>query len=69
MPKKPISPKPMENIAIAFLIGILVSCGVAFLLEYLDSTIKSKEDVEAVGLTVIGAIPLVNIEDKDVIIW
>jgi len=69
LPTKPISPKPVQNIAIAFLIGILVSCGVAFLLDYLDSTIKSKEDVEAVGLTVIGAIPLVNLEDKDVIIW
>jgi len=69
LPTKPISPKPIRNIAIAFLIGIIFSGGLAFLLEYLDNTIKTKEDVEAVGLPVIGAIPLVTIDDEDVMIW
>ena len=69
LPTNPYSPKPILNIAIAFFVGLLFSGGLAFLLEYLDSTVKTKEDVEAVGLPVIGAIPLVSIEDKDVIIW
>jgi len=68
LPVKPSSPKPIRNIALTFFIGILFSIGLTFLLEYLDNTIKTKEDVEEMGLYVIGTISLVKIPDKDVII-
>lgn len=46
------------NIAIAFLLGLMISVGVSFLLEFLDNTFKTKEQMEEVlGLPVLGAIP------------
>ncbi|WP_353949001.1 Wzz/FepE/Etk N-terminal domain-containing protein [Sporolactobacillus sp. Y61] len=53
----PVKPKPMINLAVAFVVGLMVSVGLAFLLEYLDNTIKTEEDIEQVlGLPVLGAI-------------
>lgn len=58
MPIKPIKPKKALNIAIAGVLGIMISIGLAFVLEFLDNTIKTKEDVEKkLGLPVLGAIP------------
>lgn len=53
----PVKPSLKLNVAIAFVVGLMVSVGIAFLLDYLDSTIKTEEDIEkALGLPVLGAI-------------
>lgn len=53
----PIKPKPVLNIAIALVVGLMAGVGLAFLLEYLDNTIKSEQDIEKIlGLPVLGAI-------------
>ena len=39
----PIKPNPMLNIIIAFVVGLIASVGMAFLLEYLDNTVKKKK--------------------------
>ncbi|MBM7869830.1 capsular polysaccharide biosynthesis protein [Clostridium pascui] len=58
VPEKPIKPKKAINVAIAFFLGLMVSVGLAFVLEYMDKTIKTEEDVERyLGLPVIGIIP------------
>ncbi|MFW2502056.1 YveK family protein [Clostridium diolis] len=58
LPENPASPNKKLNIAIAFLLGLMVSVGLAFLLEFLDNTFKSKEQLEQIlGIPVIGAIP------------
>jgi capsular polysaccharide biosynthesis protein len=58
-PTKQDNPNPNLNMAIAFFIGIMGSLGIAFLLEYLDNTVKSQEDIEKLtGIPVIGIIPL-----------
>ncbi len=58
MPEKPVSPNKKMNIAIAFLLGLMVSVGLVFLLEYLDNTYKTKEQLEKeLELPVIGVIP------------
>ena len=44
----PVNPNPFLNMAIAFVVGLMVGVGLAFLLEYLDNTIKSEEDIEKV---------------------
>lgn len=41
--QSPIKPAPMLNIAIAFIVGLMASVGLAFLLEYLDNTVKKKK--------------------------
>jgi capsular polysaccharide biosynthesis protein len=61
VPEVPVSPNKKMNIGIAFLLGLMVSVGLSFLLEFLDNTYKNKEQLEKeLGIPVIGAIP--NIE-------
>ena len=58
VPTGPISPNVKLNVAIAFVVGLMASVGLALFLEYLNNTIVSKEDVErSLGLPVIGIIP------------
>ena len=58
MPEKPTSPNKKMNIGIAFLIGLMISVGLAFLLEFMDNTFKTKEQLEQIlGIPVIGTIP------------
>ena len=56
-PDKPVSPNKTLNIAVAFAAGLLVAIGVAFLLDYLDQSIKNDEELtERLGLIPIGHI-------------
>ena len=58
MPEKPTSPNKKMNIGIAFLLGVMISVGLAFLLEFMDNTFKTKEQLEQIlGIPVIGTIP------------
>lgn len=55
--QSPIKPRPMLNVAIAFVVGLMASVGLAFLLEYLDNTVKKEEDIESLlGLPVLGVV-------------
>ena len=57
--KTPTKPNKKLNIAIAFFLGLMVSVGISFLLEYMDSTIKTSEDVKRyLDLPVLGTIPM-----------
>jgi len=60
----PIKPSPELNMAIAMVIGLMLGVGVAFLLEYLDTTIKTEQDIEELlGLPILGFIsPIPNSE-------
>ena len=61
LPENPVSPNKKMNIAIAFLLGLMVSVGLVFLLEYLDNTYKNKEQLEKeLDIPVLGAIPDVD---------
>ncbi len=58
LPEHPVSPNKKLNILIAFVLGLMVGIGVVLLLEYLDNTFKSREELEkALELPIIGAIP------------
>ena len=58
LPKNPISPNKKMNIAIAFLLGLMVSVGLVFLLEYMDNSYKTKEQLEnELEIPVLGVIP------------
>lgn len=63
LPEFPVSPNKKLNIAIGFVIGVMVSLGIIFIIEYMDNTIKTEEDIEKyLGLPVIGIIPKNNEE-------
>jgi len=64
-PANPVKPNKMLNILIALLVGLMVAGGLAFLLEYLDNTIKTSEEAENIlGIPVLGLIPLYDNEKK-----
>ncbi len=57
MPKAPIKPNKKLNIAISFVLGFMAGVGAVLLIEYLDSTVKTPEDIQKhLGLIVIGNI-------------
>ncbi|QSW21309.1 capsular biosynthesis protein [Clostridium gasigenes] len=61
VPKNPVSPNKKMNIAIAVLLGLMVGLGLAFLLEFLDDTFKSKDQMEReLEIAVIGVIPNID---------
>ena len=60
----PIKPNKLLNVAIAGVMGLMLGVGLAFLLEYLDTTVKTESDVEELlDLPIIGIVS--TIEDKD----
>lgn len=62
LPENPVSPNKKMNIAIAFLLGFMVSVGLVFLLEYLDNTYKNKDQLEKeLDIPVLGTIPDVDL--------
>ncbi|WP_342044810.1 YveK family protein [Bacillus sp. OTU530] len=64
--QSPVKPRPIINIAIAFVVGLILSGGLAFLLDYLDNTIKGEQDIETIlGLPVLGVIT--QMEEKKTI--
>ncbi|MDQ2921367.1 MAG: polysaccharide biosynthesis tyrosine autokinase [Acidobacteriota bacterium] len=46
LPKEPIGPPRLRNILVAFLLSLTAGIGLAFLLDFLDDTVKSVEDVD-----------------------
>ena len=62
-PENPVSPNIKMNIAIGFLLGLMVSVGIVFLLEYMDNTYKNKEQLENdLDIPVLGMIPYLDLD-------
>jgi succinoglycan biosynthesis transport protein ExoP len=61
LPTSPISPKKKKIIMMAILSGLGLGLVIAFFLEYIDDSIKTKEDIERfLGLPVLGLISQVG---------
>ena len=59
-----VRPKLTTNLPMSFLIGLLGGLALAFFMEYVDSTIKSREDLEeVVGVPFLGAVPVLTSSD------
>ncbi|MGB6423377.1 MAG: polysaccharide biosynthesis tyrosine autokinase [Anaerolineales bacterium] len=64
IPTLPFSPKVLTNVLTASAIGFVLAVGGAFLIEYLDDSVKSPEDVERITkLPTIGGIARIEGED------
>lgn len=58
VPTEPINKDPMRNLLAGIVVGLILAVALAFLREYLDDSVKSKEDLEvATGLNVLGIVP------------
>ena len=63
IPEKPNEPKLIIFISAAILAGLLFAICLIFLMEYMNDTIRTVEDVEKnLGLTVLGTIPTMDIK-------
>ncbi len=57
--KDPVEPNYGRNIAIAIAMGLLTGVSLALFFDYMDTTIKTREEVEALGMDFLGIIPSV----------
>ena len=58
MPMTAIRPNIPLNIALGVVVGLILGVGLAFFIEYLDTSVKTIDDVErALGAAVLGVIP------------
>lgn len=66
-PSVPIGPQRNRNIILAFLVSLVASIGLAFLLDYLDDSIKTPDDIgRSLGLPTLAIIPHQNSIQKGV---
>jgi capsular exopolysaccharide synthesis family protein len=61
LPDKPFKPKTKRDLALAAVLGLTLGVGLALLLEHLDDSIKSVDDLErACSLPSLGIVPLLG---------
>ncbi|MGG0657019.1 YveK family protein [Rummeliibacillus pycnus] len=59
----PIKPNPILNMAIAAIIGFMISIGLVILLEHIDTSFKTEQEVEELlGKPIIGFISTISYE-------
>ena len=64
-PSAPIGPQRNRNIMIAFLLSLAGGIGLAFLMDYLDDSVKSSDDIgRHLGLPTLALIPHHELTDK-----
>ena len=69
-PAQRTSPKPQTDILVALGAGLLLGVAVAFLLEFLDDSIRSREDLLAAaggGVPIMGVIPAARSSHAEVV--
>lgn len=65
-PKVPFAPTPVRTAVLALIVGLLIGLGAAFLIDYLDQSIKHPADLDKLHSTVplLGVVPLVPAPDN-----
>ncbi len=58
VPEVPFSPQTLRTVILAVVVGLILGVGLAFLREYFDDAVRTKEDIErASGLSVLALLP------------
>ena len=60
LPEFPIKPRVHLNLALAFVFGLILGIGLAILLELADRTVKTQDDLEALGISFLGIVPAMD---------
>jgi capsular polysaccharide biosynthesis protein len=62
VPEEPVSPNPLRTGLLALVVGLMLGVGLAFLLEYLDDSWRSLEEVERLTrVPTFGVIPNIQL--------
>jgi tyrosine-protein kinase Etk/Wzc len=61
-PYSPIKPKKKLNIMLGILIGLGLGVGITFVIEYMDNTIKTQEELQNMGYNVLVSVPKIEID-------
>jgi len=61
---RPVSPKVHLNLILSIIIGLGLGVGIVFVKEYFDRSVKTPEQLEKRGFTVLSAIPVIEVEAK-----
>jgi len=65
LPEKPISPNMNRLFLMTIAVGLGIGGGLIFLLEFLDTSFKNKEDLESsLGIPLLAAVPII-LHEKD----
>jgi polysaccharide biosynthesis transport protein len=61
LPRSPVAPKRLQNIALAALLSLLGGIGIALFLDYINNKVESVEDIDRyLRLPALGVIPLLD---------
>ncbi len=64
-PFRPIKPRPILNLALGAVIGLVLGMALAFFLEYMDDTVRTPDQVEgALGVPVFALIPVIPTRNR-----
>ncbi len=65
-PTKPISPRMLETVLMAAALGMILAFGGAFLIEFLDDTVETPDDIaRATNLTTLGVISRISSKEGE----
>jgi capsular exopolysaccharide synthesis family protein len=66
IPEKENKKKKVVNLMLGFVMGLIISIGVAFVMEYFDTSIKTIEDVEkSLKIPLLASVPSIRSDGKD----
>ena len=64
-PKFPVKPKKKLNLILGILVGLGLGIGIAFVMEYMDNSLRTMEDIEILGQSIIATIPFIKPEGSN----
>ncbi len=64
---KPVRPKKKLSLIMGCLLGLMFGISLGFLVDYLDDTIKNPDEIEELGMLVLGVIPRFRRKESSII--
>ena len=66
-PTRPVGPNHKNNILLGMFLGLLLGISLAIIIEFIDNTLKTIDEIEKYNLSVLGIIPSINsrVGDKE----
>tara|TARA_Y100001980_G_C14553956_1_gene339890 strand:- start:2334 stop:4673 length:2340 start_codon:yes stop_codon:yes gene_type:complete len=59
-PSRPVGPNHKKNILLGMFLGLLLGISLAIIIEFIDNTLKTIDEIEKYNLSVLGIIPSIN---------